>query len=287
MDSANVSGIRHKTSVDVARTAYTTVHKVSHLGQKRTFDTFNKGQQGNQTRPENVALADITNKTEFRRPSLHIKCFEPLKASEIIDLNDRGPSEYSQRRGLALTPNPTSNPVLDLSHPSYGLPEQFVNNLASVGVKSIYPWQSDCLLRSGALGGERNLVYTAPTGGGKSLVADILMLKKIIEDPGRKAILVLPYVALVQEKLRWLRKIVEGLRKPVFDDAQDEQTSVWRKRGDEDLVRVVGFFGGSKAKATWDDLDIAVCTIEKVGDPSLPLKRLFQLTCDRQILWSM
>lgn len=68
-------------------------------------------------------------------------------------------------------------------------------------------------MKSGALGGEKNLVYTAPTGGGKSLIADILMLKKVIETPGKKALLVLPYVALVQEKMRWLRKVVEGITK--------------------------------------------------------------------------
>jgi replicative superfamily II helicase len=68
-------------------------------------------------------------------------------------------------------------------------------------------------LRSGALVDDRNLVYTAPTGGGKSLVADILMLKKIVETPEKKALLVLPYVALIQEKLRWLRKVLRALKR--------------------------------------------------------------------------
>jgi replicative superfamily II helicase len=134
--------------------------------------------------------------------------------------------------------------------------------MASLGIKSIYPWQSDCLIRSEALGGVKNLVYTAPTGGGKSLVADILMLKKVIEDPEKKALLVLPYIALVQEKLRWLRKVVEGITR-VAAPGIEQRPSIWRKRGDEDAVRIVGFFGGSKSKATWADMDIAVCTIEK------------------------
>lgn len=260
MDSGKPAGIRHKTSVEAAKTAYTTV---SHIGQKRTFDTF-KGDQKNTAK---APLADITNKTEFRRPSLPTKTFEPLQASEIVDVTDRpgGPSEYSQRRTLALTPTPQTNPILDLSHPSYGLPRQLVTNLALLGVKSIYPWQSDCLLKSGALSGNRNLVYTAPTGGGKSLVADILMVKKVLENPGKKAILVLPYVALVQEKLRWLRKVVEGIQKPELkDESRLERPSFWRKKGDENTIRVVGSFGGSREKILWDDIDIAVCTIEKV-----------------------
>lgn len=40
-----------------------------------------------------------------------------------------------------------------------------VSNFASLGIKFIYPWQSNCLLRGGALGGNQNVVYTAPTGG--------------------------------------------------------------------------------------------------------------------------
>jgi replicative superfamily II helicase len=162
-----------------------------------------------------------------------------------------------------LTPTVTCNPLLDLSHPAYGLPKQLIDNFASVGIKSIYPWQSECLLKSGALRGEKNLVYTAPTGGGKSLVADVLMLKKVIDTPGKKAMLVLPYVALVQEKMRWLRKVVEGIVKTPASPLLREQRP-WRKRGDEDLIKVAGFFGGSKSKVTWEDMDIAVCTIEKV-----------------------
>ena len=45
-------------------------------------------------------------------------------------------------------------------------------------------------------------MYTAPTGGGKSLVAEILMLKHGIENHAQKAIVVLPYVALVQGKVK-------------------------------------------------------------------------------------
>lgn len=91
------------------------------------------------------------------------------------------------------------------------------------------------------------------------------MLKKVISTPGKKAMLVLPYVALVQEKLRWLRKVVEGIIKISNSSSLPKQRpSVWRKRGDEDSVRVVGFFGGSKSKLSWEDVDIAVCTIEKV-----------------------
>lgn len=255
------SGSYHKTTLDATRAAASTT--LSRAAVKRTFDESSdlKNPQGASSSSNHES--GVPKRRDFTRPTLHNESPGALKASEIEDITVQSFSEYSQRRQLALTPTPTLNPLLDLSHPAYQLPNQLVQNLATLGIKSIYPWQSECLLRSGALAGERNLVYTAPTGGGKSLVADVLMLKKIIQNPGKKALLVLPYVALVQEKLRWLRKVVGG----IFKETSEKETkwpSMWRNRGDENTIRVTGFYGGSKANSTWVDMDIAVCTIEKV-----------------------
>ena len=153
----------------------------------------------------------------FKRARLSPEAMEEtIEASEIFRTTNESisppqTSEYSQRQATKSTPSASLNPLLRLSHPCYGLPESLVRNFVAMGIDSIYPWQSSCLLGRGVLTGERNLVYSAPTGGGKSLVADVLMLKRIIENPTKKAILVLPYVALVQEKLSWLRKIVAGV----------------------------------------------------------------------------
>lgn len=112
------------------------------------------------------------------------------------------------------------------------------------------------------MAGSGNLIYKAPTGGGKSLIADVLLLKKIIDNPTKKAILVLPYVALVQEKLRWLRNAAQDVSKNAEAvDAHPQKTS----RPVNSSIRVAGFFGGSRAKATWSDIDVAVCTIEKAN----------------------
>jgi DEAD/DEAH box helicase len=144
-----------------------------------------------------------------------------------------------------------------------------------VAVKvSIGPWTFDWPTELSIHGSNRSTLtdcfwgtrakLTVYTGGGKSLVADILMLKKIIENTGKKAILVLPYVALVQEKTKWLRRAVEG----VWRDQEPSQREFQLKRtslGGEANIRIVGFFGGSKSRTTWADTDIAVCTIEKVA----------------------
>ncbi|KAI5288066.1 hypothetical protein KEM52_001317 [Ascosphaera acerosa] len=172
-------------------------------------------------------------------------------------------SEYTQRTKFPMTPGPEENPRLSLGHPDYGLPFELVSNLAKLGINSIYPWQAACLLGRGHLTHEKNLVYSAPTGGGKSLVADVLMLKRVLQSD-KKALLVLPYVALVQEKMKWLRKVCEGLKK-----VGEEEEGPWdepRSHGqDRDSVRVAGFYGSSRSRASWRDTDIAVCTIEKAN----------------------
>ena len=154
------------------------------------------------------------------------------------------------------------DPLLSLRHDRYGLPPRLVTNFEALGVRSIYPWQSACLLGKGFLEGTKNLIYTAPTGGGTSLVADVLMLKRVIEDPGKKAILVLPYVALVQEKLRWLRSITDGVSKNMTEDEADPKPNFYAPTRH---IQVMGFVGGSRGKITWSDFDIAVCTIEKAN----------------------
>lgn len=210
----------------------------------------------------------------FKRPCPESHEGDRIEASKIYTTTNPSTefpavSEYSQRRAVASTPTPTRNPLLHLSHPRYNLPETLVKNFASLGINSIYPWQSSCLLGRGILAGEQNLVYSAPTGGGKSLIGDILMLKRVIEDPTKKAILVLPYVALVQEKLQWLRKAVDGVAKNVDRDSSSQVSPSehkWRKPYHQSSVRLAGFYGGSKGfrAANWKDVDIAVCTFEKV-----------------------
>ncbi len=219
---------------------------------------------GNQWR--DVQLAHASDRPSLPAPRLQASSIVTVPVPEK-HLAAAQQSEYSQRKHLASTPGPSQNPLLSLRHSRYGLPEQLISNFESLGVRSIYPWQSSCLLGKGLLLGETSLIYTAPTGGGKSLVADVILLKRIIENPRQKAILVLPYVALVQEKLKWLRKLTEGVTKNL-NTSEEQGTAAdsrmaWKKPHTH--VRVAGFFGGSIARTTWADIDIAVCTIEKVS----------------------
>ena len=255
------------TTIDIVRQVQQQYNTKSLHGIKRSY-------QHDETdtlppKPNNCAIQDIISAQEvLKRQRLHADCKNRIQASRICTLTsdpDILNTQQPSKQRSASTPGPSQNPLLSLSHPRYALPERLVKNLAASGINSIYPWQSSCLLGRGLLSGQKNLVYTAPTGGGKSLVADVLMLKRVIEDSAKKAILVLPYVALVQEKLKWLRKIVDGVEKTITCGSQtSSQLPVWRKPHNSS-VRVVGFFGGSKSRASWSDTDVAICTIEKAN----------------------
>ena len=70
-------------------------------------------------------------------------------------------------------------------------------------MQSCLPAQAECLLQGGVLR-LGNLVYCAPTSGGKSLVAEVLMLRAVAATGGT-ALLVLPFVSLCEEKVPSLR----------------------------------------------------------------------------------
>ncbi|CAD6336670.1 unnamed protein product, partial [Miscanthus lutarioriparius] len=100
--------------------------------------------------------------------------------------------------------------------------------------------QVECLLVEGVLD-KRNLVYCASTSAGKSFVAEVLMLRRILSS-GNMAILVLPYVSICAEKAEHLEQLLEPLGRHV--------RSFYGNQG-----------GGSLPK----DTAVAVCTIEKAN----------------------
>uniref|UniRef100_A0A669B6A6 DNA polymerase theta n=1 Tax=Oreochromis niloticus TaxID=8128 RepID=A0A669B6A6_ORENI len=132
------------------------------------------------------------------------------------------------------------HPAEKLLLSSWGLPKPVLDRYQKHGVTRMFEWQAQCLAVGQVLRGG-NLVYSAPTSAGKTLVSELLMLKRVLETK-RKALFILPFVSVAKEKMHYLQSIFE-----------------------EAGVRVEGYMGSTSAAGGFTALDVAVCTIEKAN----------------------
>ncbi|KAJ8342804.1 hypothetical protein SKAU_G00327320 [Synaphobranchus kaupii] len=123
---------------------------------------------------------------------------------------------------------------------NWGLPKPVLERYHSLGVVQMFQWQAECLTLGKVLEG-KNLVYSAPTSAGKTLVSELLILKRVLETR-RKAMFILPFVSVAKEKMFYLQN--------VFQEAG---------------IRVEGYMGSTSAAGGFTSLDVAVCTIEKAN----------------------
>ncbi|XP_038044107.1 DNA polymerase theta-like [Patiria miniata] len=137
--------------------------------------------------------------------------------------------------------NPRTQPPADpLLLSSWGLPDQVLAQYHRRHITQMFPWQAQCLALGSILDGG-NLVYSAPTSAGKTLVAELLILKRVLETK-KKALLILPFVSVAREKMFYLQGI--------FQDAG---------------VCVGGYMGSESPTGGFKAIDVAVCTIEKAN----------------------
>ncbi|KAI8521186.1 hypothetical protein Bbelb_009400 [Branchiostoma belcheri] len=156
------------------------------------------------------------------------------------------PARENTNRSFLTSPTSTTgvspgarsqNPLL-LS--SWGLPEPVLQCYHDNRITQLFEWQAECLQTGEVLAG-RNLVYSAPTSAGKTMVAELLMLKRVLETQ-KKGIFILPFVSVAREKMFYLKKLL-------FDAG----------------VKVDGYMGGQSPAGGFSSVDVAVCTIEKAN----------------------
>jgi len=88
-----------------------------------------------------------------------------------------------------------------------GINEGARRAFANAGIAKLWPWQVDCL-SSEALAKGKNFLMSLPTSAGKSLIAEVMLLRCVTQ-LRKKAMLILPYVCLVVEKEDALEKLFE------------------------------------------------------------------------------
>lgn len=143
---------------------------------------------------------------------------------------------------------------------SWGLPEAVLEKYESRKVTQMFPWQVECLNNVSVLNDCKNLVYSAPTSAGKTLVAEILAIKTVLERQ-KKVIFILPFVSIVREKMYYFQDILG--------------TSG---------VRVEGFMGSYNPPGGFNSVQVAICTIEKANSLINRLLEEGNLSCIGAIL---
>ena len=136
-------------------------------------------------------------------------------------------------------------------NPFDGLPSAVENIYREKGITKLYDWQREVLTIESVKRGS-NLVFSLPTSGGKSFVAEVLLLRAIALR--RSAILILPFIALVDEKVSALSAFCKPLD---FD--------------------ILTFAGSNSEQIPEGRVFLAICTIEKanslvnglITDPSM------------------
>uniref|UniRef100_A0A673KMD3 DNA polymerase theta-like n=1 Tax=Sinocyclocheilus rhinocerous TaxID=307959 RepID=A0A673KMD3_9TELE len=88
---------------------------------------------------------------------------------------------------------------------NWGLPKPALEKYQSLGVQRMFEWQAECLTLGKVLEGQ-NLVYSAPTSAGKTLVSELLILKRVLETR-QKAMFILPFVSVAREKMFYLQTV--------------------------------------------------------------------------------
>uniref|UniRef100_A0ABD2WL81 DNA-directed DNA polymerase n=1 Tax=Trichogramma kaykai TaxID=54128 RepID=A0ABD2WL81_9HYME len=128
---------------------------------------------------------------------------------------------------------------LELSN--WGLTPLILEKYHTRGLTKMFPWQVECLANKKILLDNKNLVYSAPTSAGKTLVSELLILKTVLERR-KKVIFILPFVSVVREKMFYLQDLLS-----------------------DSGVRVEGFMGGVAPAGGFQSVHIAIATIEKAN----------------------
>ncbi|KAI1722410.1 DEAD/DEAH box helicase domain-containing protein [Ditylenchus destructor] len=125
------------------------------------------------------------------------------------------------------------------------LPDSVSAFYANRNIEELYDWQDECLKDRRLLKDRSNYIISLPTSAGKTLIAELLMLRETMVNR-RNCIMILPYVAIVQELVHHLSRFEKEFGIYVEEYAKRKGRIPPLKRRD-------------------DKRSIYICTIEKAN----------------------
>lgn len=228
------------------------------LVRQRSFETtaeVSKKQQTEVVRPVVVerTLNAIGRPQEKPKKRREMKKISPIRINrpKPLQMANKGadPPEASKLFSVdsfSFKSRPLSPPKAKRFYQSddssfYGLSSDVRGNyFVYKKVERLYEWQ-DTVLRTEAVQQNRNLIYTLPTSAGKTLVAEICLLRCIFKR-NLKALFVVPFISIVVEKTEALEQLCKSFK-----------------------FRVDGYHSNVGIMPPRKSAGIAVCTIERAA----------------------
>uniref|UniRef100_A0A0N5AJH2 Helicase POLQ-like n=1 Tax=Syphacia muris TaxID=451379 RepID=A0A0N5AJH2_9BILA len=187
-----------KTSTMKSRYMYAAGNQVSN-----GVDTLSESEQLMKRSPRLMLLNRRQRRASHisNPPSPMLRKHRKSDVQKISLANEQSSSNEFKGSCLSSLSFRTSKKVPDPSEFSFcGLSSEHCRiYLEKRNVTKFYDWQKECLSEARLLSGS-NAIIVLPTGSGKTLVAEVLMLREVLVK-NRSSLLILPYVAIVQEKI--------------------------------------------------------------------------------------
>lgn len=162
---------------------------------------------------------------------------KPSNRSRLANIFGNERSNAASPKLLARKSAPLVSSHFKDMGPFFGLPTQVKHLIGKYrGIKDLYDWQKECLGLT-AIVERHNLIYALPTSGGKTLVAEIIMLREVMLR-NRNAMFIVPYVSLAQEKLAALAPFAVDLAFLVEEYSGGKGTIPPRKRKHKNSIFV-------------------------------------------------
>lgn len=139
----------------------------------------------------------------------------------------------------------------------FGIEEKYVQKLKSEKIFKLYPYQEE-VVRKKLLA--KNYVLSIPTAAGKTLVATLSMIKTL--EMGRKAVYIVPLVALAFEKYNYFKEFFDDYRVAISVGDYD-QTDPWLAKYDLIICTTEKFDSLIRHGISWID-QVGLVVIDEI-----------------------